>query len=174
VFRRTADPDSEPAWRPIRRRTADMDRRAEASQKVLDRYCSALAAVDDSTTLEELTAAIERRLHWHGHSMRALHPFDPQDHALLKAVNRGEFTLIGIRNRDLQELLYATPAKTKLQRRRRCAAISRKLRLLRAHGLIHKLPHTHPYRVSDHGRLILNAILSAHGATIRQFMTPAA
>src|ERR1019366_5459253 len=31
-----------------------------------------------------------------------------------------------------------------------------------AHGLIHKLPHTHRYRVSENGRLMLNAILSAH------------
>jgi hypothetical protein len=130
--------------------------------------------VDDSTTLEQLTAAIERRVRWHGHSMRALHPFDPQDHALLEAADRGEFTLIGLRNRDLQERLYATPAKTKLERRRRSAAISRKLRLLRAHGLIHKLPHAHRYQVSHNGRLILNAILSAHCATIRQFMAPAA
>jgi hypothetical protein len=52
-----------------------------------------------------------------------------------------EFTLLGLRNRDLQELLYATPAKTKLERRRRSAASTRKLRLLHAHGLIHKLPH---------------------------------
>ena len=33
---------------------------------------------------------------------------------------------------------------------------------------------THRYRVSENGRLILNAILSAHRATIRQFMAPAA
>jgi hypothetical protein len=119
VFRRTADPKSKPDWRPMRHSTADMDQRAEVSQRVLDRYCSALAAVDDSTTLEQLTTAIERRVRWQGHWTRALHPFDPQDHALLKAINRGEFTLIGIRNRDLQELLYASPAKTKLERRRR-------------------------------------------------------
>jgi len=49
----------------------------------------------------------------------ALHPFDPQDHALLQAINRGEFTLIGIRNRDLQGLLYAAPARNKVEQRRR-------------------------------------------------------
>jgi len=174
IYRQTADPESQPAWRPMRGSTADMDQRAEVSQKVLDRYCSALAAVDDSTTLEQLTASLERRIRWQGYSMRALHPFDPQDYALLQAVNRGEFTLIGIRNRDLQDLLYATPAKTKLERKRRSAAISRKLRLLRAHGLIHKLPNTHRYQVSQKGRFILNAILSAHRATVRQFMAPAA
>jgi hypothetical protein len=173
VFRGTDDPNSEPAWRPLRHGTVDMDRRAEVSQKALDRYCSALAAVDDSTTLEQLTATIERRVRWHGQSMRALHPFDPQDHALLQAINRGEFALIGLRNRDLQSLLYDKPAKNKAEQRRRSAAISRKLRLLRAHGLIHKLPHTHRYKVSENGRLILNAILSAHRATIRQFMASA-
>ncbi len=35
-----------------------------------------------------------------------LHPFDADDHALLEAVNRGEFVLKGLRNRDLQILLY--------------------------------------------------------------------
>jgi hypothetical protein len=174
TFRCTDDPLSKPAWRPMRQSTADMDQRAEACQKVLDRYCSALAAVDDSLTLQELTAMIEKRVRWHGRPGRALHPFDPQDHALLEAVNRGEFMLIGVRNRDLQQLLYATPANTKAEQRRRSAAISRKLRLLRAHGLIHKLPHAHRYKVSDNGRLILNAILSAHRATIRQFMPAAA
>src|SRR3981081_804653 len=78
--------------------------RAEVSQQAIDRYCSALAAVDDSTTLEQLTAAIERRVCWNGKS--ALHPFDPHDHALLRAVNRGEYATHGLRNRDLQARLY--------------------------------------------------------------------
>jgi hypothetical protein len=34
--------------------------------------------------------------------------------------------------------------------------------------LIRKLPHTHRYKVSDAGRLILNAILSAHRVTVQQ------
>jgi hypothetical protein len=105
--------------------------------------------------------------------MRALHPFDPADHALLKAVNRGEFTIHGLRNRDLQALLYSTPPKSASDKCRRSAAISRKLRLLRAHGLIRKLPHTHRYRVTSEGRLILNAILSAHRFTVQQLTTAA-
>src|SRR3989475_11657488 len=100
------DPQGELAWRQMRRGIADLHRRAEVSQKALDRYCDALASVDDSATLEELTARIERRTKWNGTSMRALHPFDPGDCALLEAVNRGEFTIHGLRNRDLQRLLY--------------------------------------------------------------------
>jgi hypothetical protein len=172
VFRPTNhDPDSPCEWRRLRRGVADLYRRAEVSQQALDRYCSALAAVDDSTTLEQLTACIERRVLWK--PMRALHPFDPADHALLKAVNRGEFTIHGLRNRDLQALLYSTPPKSASDKCRRSAAISRKLRLLRAHGLIRKLPHTHRYRVTSEGRLILNAILSAHRFTVQQLTTAA-
>jgi hypothetical protein len=168
------DPNSELKWRPMRRGVADMQRRAEASQKILDRYCGALASVDDSTTLEQLTATIERRVRFNGKSCRALHPFQPEDHALLQAINRGEFTIHGLRNRDLQSLLYSSPAKTKAEQRHRSAAISRKLRLLRAHGLLRKLPHTHRYQVSEDARLLLNAILIAHRATVQRLLAPAA
>src|SRR5450759_4111739 len=83
-------------------------------------------------------------------------------------------TINGLRNRDLQRLLYSTPANSKQEKRRRSAAISRKLRLLRAHGLIQKLPHTHRYQVTENGRLVLNAILSARHATVNQLIAKAA
>ncbi len=127
--------------------------------------------VDDTTTLEELTASIEHRVRWNGKSVRALHPFERDDHLLLKAINRGEFNITGFRHRDLQPLLYSTAPKTDKERRRRSAAISRKLRMLRAHGLIRKRPRSQRYDVSPNGRLILNAILSAHTLTVRQITT---
>ena len=76
-------------------------------------------------------------------------------------------------SRDLQQLLYSHPPTTVAEKRRRSAAVSRKRRLLRAHGLIHKLSHTHRYRVSEQGRLILNAILSAHRMTTQQLTAAA-
>ena len=174
VFRRTENPASELGWRPMRQAVADIQPRAEVSQKILDRYCSALAAVDDSTTLEELTATIERRVRWKGKSVLALHPFDPHDFSLLQAVNRGEFSIAGFRNRNLQTLLYPTPPKTKTEKRKRSAAISRKLRMLRAHGLIKKRPRSHCYDVTTNGRPILNAILLAHQITINKLLPTAA
>lgn len=174
VYRRTDDPNSALAWRPMRQSTADMNHRAAVSQAALNRYCCALATVDDTSTLEELTALIERRVRWRGRSVRAIHPFDPDDYALMKAVHRGEFQINGFRNRDLQHLLYSTPPRTKTEQRRRSAAISRKLRLLRAHGLIRKRPRSYRYDISRHGRLILNAILLAHRVTIQQINAIAA
>jgi hypothetical protein len=81
VYRRTDDPKSKLAWRPMRQSTADVHLRADVSQKALNRYCCALAAVDDTSTLEELTARVERRVRWNGRSVRAIHPFDPDDYA---------------------------------------------------------------------------------------------
>ena len=113
-------------------------------------------------------------MRWNSQWVRALHPFEPSDLALLRAVNRGEFAIDGLRNRDLQTLLYSAAPVTKNEARRRSAAVSRKLRLLRAHGVIQKLPHTHRYQVTDHGRLILNAVLPAQRATTQQLTTLAA
>lgn len=174
IFRRTDDPNSKPAVRPMRQSVADLHARGEVSQRILDRYCSALAAIDDSTTLEELTASLERRVRWKGKPVRALHPFEPHDHLLLKAVNRGEFAILGFRNRDLQSLLYAAGPKNKAEQRRRSAAIGRQLRMLRAHGLIRKRPRSHRYDVTKRGRQILNAILLAHQITVDKLLPLAA
>lgn len=169
VYRpKEGDPKGQLQWRSMRRGIADLHRRAEVSGQALERYWDALASVDDSSTLEELSRSLERRVRWKGQSVRALHPFDPDDSALLEAVNRGEFTINGLRNRDLQALLYAGPALCKPEQRRRSASISRKLRLLRAHGLIQKLAHTHRYQVTEKGRLILTALLAARHATLKQ------
>jgi hypothetical protein len=174
VYRQTDNPNSKLAWRPMRQSTADVHLRADVSQKALNRYWCALAAVDDTSTLEELTARVERGVRWNGRSVRAIHPFDPDDHALLKAVHRGEFQINGFRNRDLQSLLYSAPPKTKAEQRKRSAAISRKLRMLRAHGLIRKRARSHRYDVSRNGRSILNAILLAHRLTVQQINAVAA
>jgi hypothetical protein len=133
----------------------------------MDRYCCALAVVDDTNSLEELTARLERRVRCNKRSVRPIRPFDRDDHALLQAIFRGEFQINGLRNRDLQSLLYNQPATTKAEQRKRSAAISRKLLLLRAHGLIRKRSHSHRYDVTSAGRLIINAILLAHSKSTR-------
>jgi hypothetical protein len=157
-------------WRRMRRGVADMHRRAEVSQKANERYWDALSTVDDSTRFSEFTRALEQPCQYQQRRVRALHPFQADDHQLLQAVNRGEFALNGLRNRDLQLWLYGVvdplrPLPLK-EKRRRSAAVSRKLRILRAHGLIQKVPKTHRYQVTPHGRLAITAILTMDRASI--------
>ena len=161
------DPDGPLAWRPMRRGVADLHRRAEISQKVGERYADALASVDDTRRLEELTEHLERSTKWQGRAVRGLRVLG-EDNRLLLTVSRGEFNLNGFRNRDLQRLLYRGKPADGAEGKRRCAAISRKLRMLRAHGLIKKVAHTHRYLLTDEGRVTIAAISAAQHATVAQ------
>jgi hypothetical protein len=121
-----------------------------------------LARTDDSRTVEELAAAIQQPTKWKQRRMRGLRPWG-DDYDLLNAIFQGNFLLAGVRNRDLQGLLYSKPAGSPQEARRRSAAISRKLRMLRAHGLLQKVVKTHRYQITSVGRTILMAVItSAH------------
>lgn len=160
-------PEEDLQWRPMRKGIADLHRRAEVSQNANERLLNALAQVDDSRSVGELTAGIQKHTHWSGRRVRALRPW-AEDKELFAAVNHGEFLINGLRNRDLQGLLYGAPAESPAERRRRSAAISRKLRLLRAHGLIQKVPRTHRYHVTNAGRAILIAVLTTARTSVHQ------
>jgi len=175
VYRRKeGDAHGPKQWRVLRRGLADFHRRGEVCQKINDRYLAALALVDDDTTLEELTQPLEQPRRWKGQRVRALHPFSSEDRAWLEAVNRGEFALNGFRNRDLQRLFFPQPSSCPKEQRRRSAKVNRKLRLLRAHGLIRKVAGAHRYHVTPYGRKAITAILTAQQATLNQFMPKAA
>ena len=166
-------PDSTLAWRPMRRGIADLHRLAEVSDRAKDRYMDALAQVDESSTVQELVERLNQRRQWQKQWIRGLQPFG-KDNALLMAINRGEFLLQGVRNRDLQKLLYESKQISEPERRRRSACVSRQLRMLRAHGLIQKVPRTHRYQVTESGRKILAALFSAWTAKVSQLTALAA
>jgi hypothetical protein len=166
VYRtKEGDDDGAKAWQRLRKGVADIHRRAEISQAANDRYVEALASVDESRSLAELAEGVCRSVVWQGKRSRALNPLAAEDGQLLEAVNRGEFAINGFRNRDLRGLLYQKDPSDEAEGRRRSAAISRKLRLLRAHRLIHKVAKTHRYQLSPQGREIINALLAARQAS---------
>lgn len=161
-------------WRVLRKGVADLHRRAEVSQAANERYLDALSSVDDSATLEERLRTVTEPATWKGKRVRALRPLAAEDTALLAAVSRGEFTVNGLRNRDLRVLLYgseegAEPAEV----RRRAGRVTRQLRLLRAHGLLQKVPKTHRYQVTATGREIMTAILTARHTPVEQLVKAA-
>jgi hypothetical protein len=166
--RKEGDPKGPKAWRVLRRGIADLQRRAQISQQANDRYLEALAKVDDSTRLEELTRPLERSRTWKKQRVRALHPFQESDSALLQAVSRGEFLLHGLRNKDLQAIFFPQPPASGKEKRRRSAWVSRQIRLLRAHRLLRKVPGQNRYYVTSMGRQIITAVLTARKATVRQ------
>lgn len=155
-------------WKQMRKGVADARRRAEVSDQVNERYGEALAAVGTPVPLKTLTQGLCSRVSWNGQAVRGLNLFAEQDVKLLEIVGRGEFLLNGFRNRDVQTAWFAAASSDATERRRRSGQISRKLRMLRAHGLIHKLPHTHRYVVSEKGRQVIAALTAARNADIAQ------
>jgi hypothetical protein len=170
---RETDPEQKNQWCELRRAVADLPRRAQVSKAANERYLVALASVDQKTPLGEEAQAICRPLRQDGQKYRGINPWSPADALLLEAVNQGEFALNGFRNRNLRQLLYCGNADAKEQKHR-CAAITRKLRLLRAHGLIRKVPRTHRYLVTEKGRRIITALLTARQADVEQLTKLAA
>lgn len=168
-FKAFRTPEGKPAaaksWHVMRKGIADLHRRAEVSQAANDRYLQALASVQDTTSLGQLTARLCRPVRRNGRRVRALNPYAPADADLLQAVSHGEFTLNGFRNRDLRRLLFPDQPASQQQQRRQAAAVSRKLALLRAHRLIRKVPGTHRYHLTEHGRIIVTALLTARNTS---------
>ena len=99
---------------------------------------------------------------------------DPSDLALLDAISRGEFATAGFRNRDIRGLIHRSSADPSPRDRRRLSAkTSRQLRLLRAHGVIKKIPKTHRYRLTPRGQLLTAALQATRRANIKDLLKAA-
>jgi hypothetical protein len=161
VYRRVeGEPQSVRTWRRLRKGVCDLPRRTAVSQAANNRYLDALAAVEESTALKELADQVCRPVEWEGRRVRGLRPLEGEDQALLQAVMRGEFAINGFRNGDLREVLFGAEAEA-AEQRRQSANVTRRLRLLRAHGLIRKIPTTHRYTLTSRGRSTITAFLAA-------------
>jgi hypothetical protein len=155
------DPKGPLSWRALRRGVADLPRRAEVSHACNQRYLQALASTSGGSPLAKLVAKVCRPVTVQGQRYRALRPWSPEDGLLFETLADAKFVLNGFRNRDLRQCLGAFRSQ-----HAKAHAITRKLRLLRAHGIIRKVSRTHRYLLTDKGRTILTALHAAHQADI--------
>jgi hypothetical protein len=176
VFRPTHDdPDGTLAWLKLRKGVADLHRRAEVSQHSNDAYLDALSVVDDKTPCRTLFDAVSRPVVDGSRRYRALRIGDPDDVALLEATSRGEFATAGFRNRDLRRLLMPASFKAPPEDQHRLAAkLGRRLRLLRAHGLIRKVQRSTRYELTKRGRLLTAALHAVRDASVAKLVGNAA
>jgi len=158
------DPHGPKKWRPLRKGVADLPRLAALSQASNDRYLTAQAATRIITPLGDVAAPLCRRTQDKALRARALNPLAADDARLLKAVARGEFAISGFRNRDIRAALYGEAPADPLERKRQSTAVTRQLRMLRAHGLIKKVPHTHRYLLTANAQAVVPALLAAQQA----------
>jgi hypothetical protein len=155
-------------WQRMRKGVADIARRAQVSEAANQRYLSAMAAVENPVPLKTLTEALARPVVQEGRRARGLNLLGAADARLLELVGDGKFLLSGFRNKDLQAMLLDAPAESPVpvQLRQRSGQITRKLWLLRAHGLIRKVAGTHRYLVTNKGRQVITALQAARNADV--------
>jgi hypothetical protein len=171
--RREGDPEGGRAWRVMRRGVGDMARRAEVSKASNQRYLQALSAASTVVPLFEWTTKVCRPIKRQGRRYRALNPFSPSDAALLRAVSHGEFAINGFRNRDLRRLLHSGRVPENIETKQ-ARSTGRQIRLLRMHGLLAKVSHTHRYVLTEKGRLTITALLAAQEANTQELTELAA
>lgn len=135
------DEDGAKDGRPLRTGVADRHRQAAVSQKANERYLEALAATRPPVPWHEVTAERCRPVRWHRERARGWNPLGA-DRALLTAVADGAFVVNGFRNREVRQRWYGEPTSNALEQKRRAAAVTRQLRLLRAQGLMRKVAKT--------------------------------
>jgi hypothetical protein len=160
-------------WKKMRKGVADIQRRAEVSQAANARYLEAMAAVESPLPLKTFTEALSRPAVREGRRVRGLNLLGDQDARLLAVVGDGRFVVSGFRNKHLQEMLFDGPADSPAERRRRSGQVTRKLWLLRAHGLIRKITGTHRYLVTDKARQLITALQAARHADVRKLAAAA-
>jgi len=166
-------PKDSKRWLPLRRGLADFKRRAQISRQANERYLQALAATSGAIPLFEWVEKTCQPIRRQGRRYRPLNPWSKQDGLLLQLVNRGELALNGFRNRDLCHA-YFKPTSDAMERKRRMSWMCRRVRLLRAHGLVQKVSGTHRYVVSEKGRITITALLAARKADVDQLTKIAA
>jgi hypothetical protein len=153
-------------WEKMRKGVADIQRRAEVSEASNQRYLEAMAVVEDSVPLKTLTEKLACPVVKQGRRARGLNLLSAEDAGLLQAVGDGKFLIHGFRNKDLQAALFAKPAKDSQEQRRRSGQVTRKLWLLRAHGLIRKVQGTRRYLVTQQGLQVIAALQAAREADV--------
>jgi hypothetical protein len=160
------DPGGTLDWRPLRRGIADIQRRADIQQATNERYFNALASLDTDHSVKEVVTPVCRPTRWKHQRVRALRPWSEPDQPLLHIISRGEFILNGFRNRDIVAHLYSEESPSIEERQKAGARVTRLLRLLRAHGLIRKVPHTPRYLLTPKGREITTAVTQLYNVPV--------
>jgi len=171
----SGDPGGKKAWRQLRKGVADIHRRCEISQRANERYLDARSEAKNDQPLEAVLDEVAKPARYHGRRVRALRIGDHDDLRLLQLIPDGRFAVGGFRNADIRNLLHPSASRRPAAERRRVAAkVSRKLRILRAHGLIRRVQKSYRYEITAKGARLTSALFAARKSSVQQLLEDAA
>jgi hypothetical protein len=176
VFRQPEDDKNKPAsWLPMRKGVSDLHRRCEVSQQCNTRYADALAASQIQDKLRELASDACNKVVKDGKRYRGLNPWQDEDYRLLMFLGKGENAINGFRNHDLRKWLYPKSEQAdKAGQKKYSGRTTRRIKLLRVHGLIRKVPKANRYVLTEKGQKFSCAMLTASALDIKTLTEMAA
>jgi len=128
----------------------DIPLREIISQEVNERFMNDLSMLQDESPAHELIDEITCPLTKAGRRFRALDPTG-KDRELLQLIGDPAFRISGLTNKMLRQDLLDTRFGSGRTDKQLSAKISQHLRLLRAHGIIRKLPKQNRYQLTLKG-----------------------
>ena len=146
-------------WFPMPKRVGSMKRYQEISLRANRAYLSALAEADQPVEAYRQLDRLCEPQKCSQQRVRGLNPLRKRDRLLFEAVVRGEHFIQGFRASDLAMRLEIIRADDPCERKRQSAKLNRRLRLLRGHGLIARIPRTRRYKITDTGIKLMNAAI---------------
>ena len=169
VYRHPDDDLNRPAsWQKMRKGVSDLHRRCQISEQCNNRYADALASAQVKQRLKEIIAPACNTIRRNGKGYRGLNPWQEQDHHLLSFLAQGEHALTGFRNKDLRRWLYPESKDADKTRYRRYAGrTTRRIKLLRVHGLVKKVARENRYVLTAKGQKFACALMCASAADIK-------
>jgi hypothetical protein len=160
VFRPVVGSAGKPKSVPIRKSVVDLKRRAEASQKVNDRYLDHQASASTEIPLGNITRDLAKSVTWNGERMRGL-DLTSKDRVMVEFLCNPSFAIKGLRNADLCQHMKSEGMTRGKSDRQIASKATRTFRLLRAHGLIRKLPKSHRYQLTEKGIIAVTTVKAA-------------
>lgn len=157
----------------LRKGIGDIPLRAQVAADVNRRFTQQLAAVRDETPLRELLNDFTCSFTQRGRRTRAL-DLTGKDRELLLALTDPRYTVCGITNRRLREVLGTSKWAAGRTQKQLSSRISRHLRLLRDHGILRKQPNQRVYLLTEKGRTVTTALAAVLAASTQQLMEKAA
>ena len=169
VFRHPDDDKGRPlSWQQMRKGVSDIHRRCQVSRQCNERYSDALAVAEVREKLKEVAGPSCNKVSKKGKKYRGLNPWQNEDYRLLLFLSKGENAINGFRNKDLRKWLYPCSEQTDGgQLKKYSGQTTRRIKLLRAHGLVRKVPRANRYVLTEKGQKFSYALLTASAVDIK-------
>lgn len=176
AFRSANDDPTKPCtWQKMRKGVSDLHRRCAVSRKSNERYLDALSAAAVNKTLHEAAQDACNPTSRHGRPVRGLNPWNEQDFKLLTFLAKGEWAINGFRNKNLRAWLDPDAQTLPSEVRKKLSAkATRLIGILRAHGLVRKVPRENRYVLSETGQTFAHALLIASSTEVKRLTDLAA